>query len=51
MQIDLDKLPDDPVVLQQMLREVVPELLAENEKMQQLIQRLLPSVWPAFRAA
>jgi transposase len=41
VQIDLDKLPDNPAVLQQMLREVVPELQAENEKMWQLIQRLL----------
>ena len=41
MQIDLDALPDNPAVLQRMLREVVPELLAENEKMWQLIQRLL----------
>jgi transposase len=41
VQIDLDKLPDDPAVLQQILREVVPELLAENEKMWQLIQRML----------
>jgi transposase len=41
VQIDLEALPDDPEVLQRMLREVVPELLAENEKMWQLIQRLL----------
>ena len=41
MQIDLAALPDDPDVLQQMLREVVPELQAENEKLWQLIQRLL----------
>ena len=41
MQIDLAALPDDPAVLQQMLREVVPELQAENEKLWQLIQRLL----------
>jgi hypothetical protein len=41
VQIDLAALPDDPDVLQQMLREVVPELQAENEKLWQLIQRLL----------
>jgi hypothetical protein len=32
VQIDLADLPDDPAVLRQMLREVVPELQAENEK-------------------
>jgi transposase len=41
VQIDLDALPDDPAILQRMLREVVPELLDENERMWQLIQRLL----------
>ena len=41
VQIDLATLPDDPDALQQMLREVVPELQAENEKLWQLIQRLL----------
>lgn len=41
MQIDLAALPDDANMLQQMLREVVPELQAENEKLWQLIQRLL----------
>jgi transposase len=41
MEIDLTALPDDPVVLQQMLRELVPELQAENERLQLLIQRLL----------
>ena len=41
MQIDLAALPDDPDVLRRMLREVVPELQAENEKLWQLIQRLL----------
>jgi transposase len=41
VQIDLAALPDDPDVLQQMLREVVPELQAENEKLRLLIQRLL----------
>ena len=41
MQIDLAALPDDPDLLQRMLREVVPELQAENEKLWQLIQRLL----------
>jgi transposase len=41
VQIDLAALPDDPDVLQRMLREVVPELQAENEKLLLLIQRLL----------
>jgi hypothetical protein len=41
VQIDLAALPDDPDVLRQMLREVVPELQAENEKLWLLIQRLL----------
>jgi transposase len=41
VQIDLTALPDDPDTLQQMLREVVPELQAENEKLRLLIQRLL----------
>ena len=41
VQIDLAALPDDSAVLQQMLQEVVPELQAENEKLWQLIQRLL----------
>jgi transposase len=41
VQIDLAALPDDPNALQQMLREIVPELQAENEKLWQLIQRLL----------
>jgi transposase len=41
VQIDLAALPDDPDVLQRMLREVVPELQAENEKLYLLIQRLL----------
>jgi transposase len=41
VQIDLAALPDDPDVLQQMLREAVPELQAENEKLWQPIQRLL----------
>jgi len=41
MQIDLAALPDDPGVLQQMLREVVPELQTENEKLRLVIQRLL----------
>jgi hypothetical protein len=39
VQIDLTALPDDPNILQQMLREAVPELQAENEKLWQLIQR------------
>jgi transposase len=41
VQIDLAALPDDPAVLQRMLQEVVPESQAENEKLWQLIQRLL----------
>jgi transposase len=39
--IDLDALPDDPEALRRMLREVVPELQAENEKLWLLIHRLL----------
>ena len=48
VQIDLDTLPDDTAILQQMLREVVTvttqqhaELHAENDKLRLLIQRLL----------
>ena len=41
MQIDLDTLPADAGVLQQMLREVVPELLAENEKLLRMVECLL----------
>ena len=55
MQIDLDTLPDDPTLLQSMLRDVVTTSLqqqaalqasvqereAENEKLRLLIQRLL----------
>jgi transposase len=48
VQIDLDTLPDDPAILQQMLREVVTvaahqhgALHAENDKLRLLIQRLL----------
>ena len=48
VQIDLDRLPEDPVLLQQMLRDVVTaaahqhgELHAENDKLRMLIQRLL----------
>jgi hypothetical protein len=41
VQIDLAALLDDPAVLQRMLQEIVPELQAENEKLWQLIQRLL----------
>jgi transposase len=48
VQIDLDTLPDDAAILQQMLREVVTattqqhaELHAENDKLRLLIQRLL----------
>jgi transposase len=41
VQIDLDALPDDSAVLQQMLREIVPELKAENAKLLLLIDTLL----------
>jgi transposase len=44
VQIDLDTLPDDPAILQQMLRAVVhqqSELHAENDKLRLLIQRLM----------
>ena len=48
MQIDLERLPDDAKLLQQMLRDVVTaaaqqhgELHAENDKLRMLIQRLL----------
>lgn len=41
MQIDLDALPEDAGLLQQMLREIVPELLAENEKLLRMVDRLL----------
>jgi transposase len=41
VQIDLAALPDDRDVLRRMLREVVPELQAENEKLWLLIRRLL----------
>ena len=44
MQIDLEALPDDPAILQGMLRSVVGEqgvLHAENDKLRLLIQRLL----------
>ncbi|MDQ2804439.1 MAG: IS66 family transposase [Pseudomonadota bacterium] len=44
MQIDLDALPDDAAVLQQMLRMVLHqhgELHAENDKLRRLIQRLV----------
>jgi transposase len=47
VQIDLDALPDDPAILQRMLREVVAAttqqnaaLSAENDKLRLLIQRL-----------
>ena len=43
MQIDPDTLPDDPALLQQMLRMVLHqqgELHAENDKLRLLIQRL-----------
>ena len=41
VQIDLEALPDDTDTLQQMLREIVPELQGENAKLWQLIERLL----------
>jgi transposase len=43
VQIDIDSLPDDPAILQQMLRTIVhqqSELHAENDKLRLLIQRL-----------
>ena len=43
MQIDPDTLPDDPDLLQQMLRTMLhqqSELYAENDKLRLLIQRL-----------
>jgi transposase len=43
VQIDLDALPDDPALLQQMLRTVLQqqgELHAENDRLRLLIQRL-----------
>ena len=44
VRIDLDHLPDDPALLQQMLRQAVHEqneLQAENDKLALLIQRLV----------
>ena len=41
VQIDLQALPDDTDTLQQMLREIVPELQGENAKLWLLIERLL----------
>jgi len=44
VQIDLEALPDDPAILQGMLRSIVGEqgvLHAENDKLRLLIQRLL----------
>jgi transposase len=41
VRIDLENLPDDPSILQRMLREVVHELNAENDKLRLLIQRLM----------
>src|SRR6201996_8668023 len=48
VEIDLDRLPDDPALLQQMLRDAVTtaayqhgELHAENDKLRMLIKRLL----------
>jgi transposase len=44
VQIDLDTLPDDPAILQQMLRDAVHQhgaLHAENDKLRLLIQRPL----------
>jgi len=48
VQINLDNLPDDTADLQQMLRELMAdatkqqaELLAENDKLRMLIERLL----------
>ncbi len=41
VRIDLENLPDDPSILRRMLREVVHELNAENDKLRLLIQRLV----------
>jgi hypothetical protein len=44
VEIDLDRLPDDPAILRQMLRDAVHQhgaLHAENDKLRLLIQRLL----------
>ncbi len=41
MQIDRDAPPADAGILQQMLRDVVPELLAENEKILRMVECLL----------
>jgi transposase len=41
VRIDLDNLPQDPATLQQMLRDVVQELNAENDKLRLLIHRLV----------
>jgi transposase len=41
VRIDLDNLPDDPATLQRMLRDVVQELNAENDKLRLLIHRLV----------
>jgi transposase len=41
VRIDLDNLPDDPAMLQQMLRDIVQELNAENDKLRLLIHRLV----------
>jgi transposase len=41
VRIHLENLPDDPALLQQMLRLVVQEMGAENDKLRLLIQRLV----------
>src|SRR5438270_11477381 len=41
VRIDFDNLPDNPALLQQMLRRVVQEMNAENDKLRLLIQRLV----------
>jgi transposase len=41
VRIDLDNLPQDPATLQQMLRDIVQALNAENDKLRLLIHRLV----------
>ena len=54
MQIDLEALPDDPAILQGMLRSVVGEqgvLHAENEKLRLLPATVAAAGLPAGRMA
>jgi transposase InsO family protein len=49
VQVDLDTLPDDPAILQQMLRDVVQQhaaLHAQTDKWRPLIERLLSQCGP-----